>query len=762
MDQPAFGSASPPNPPTPRKRAPYIPAVGPRLKVLLFTVFAAAGLLGASGIYLGIISFLDWFYKDWIRQRLLFTNSFTFWVLIFHVAVGAIALAPLIVFGVVHLVTSWTRPNKVAVRLGVVLFIAAILVMVSGLALIQLGGLPQLPTGSVGRTVAHVLHVALPVAAILLYVLHRKAGPRIKWKWGYAFIGVTALFTVGAILLHGVDTRYLYAEAPKEGEAYYHPSEARTATGSFIPARVLMMDAYCQKCHPDIYNDHFHSAHRFSSFNNPPYLFSVRETRKVALERDGNVRASRWCAGCHEPVPFFSGVFEDPRTDPKFDPQRDADRLRRFQELEDVVSGKNQSLDSPAGGAGIAHAGITCTVCHAITNIRGPIGNAAFTIEESPHYPFAFSEDPFLQWINNQLIKARPDFHKQTFLKPEVHRSAEFCSTCHKVALPEALNHDKEFLRGQNHYDPFLLSGISGHSARSFYYPPKGKERCADCHMPLTASNDFGSRDFDGSSVRKVHSHTFPAANTGLPFLLTLDPRYRDHSPGFERAIQTHSDFLKDQKMRIHIFGIKQGARPAAGILIAPLRPTLPPLKPGQSYIVEVVLRTLTVGHHFPQGTADSNEIWVDFQARAGDRIIARNGALANEEEQSGPVDEWSHFTNVLMLDKDGNRINRRNPQDIFTPLYDKQIPPGAAQVVHYRLDVPPHVTSPIELRVRLRYRKFDYEYMKLVHEGREPPRLPIVDLCEDRVTLPLEGGSDVAVVNSSVPEWQRWNDYGI
>ena len=93
------------------------------------------------------------------------------------------------------------------------------------------------------------------------------------------------------------------------------------------------------------------------------------------------------------------------------------------------------------------------------------------------------------------------------------------------------------------------------------------------------------------------------------------------------------------------------------------------------------------------------------------------------------------------MLDRDGNRINRRNPQDIFTPLYDHQIPPGAAQVVHYRLDVPADVTGPVELtvaaalpQVRLR-----------VHEARpqrtsRSPKLPIVDMCEDTVTLPVAG----------------------
>ena len=135
---------------------------------------------------------------------------------------------------------------------------------------------------------------------------------------------------------------------------------------------------------------------------------------------------------------------------------------------------------------------------------------------------------------------------------------------------------------------------------------------------------------------------------------------------------------------------------------------------------------------------------------------------MANPDD-SGPVDPWSHFVNVLMLDRHGNRINRRNPQDIFTPLYDKQIPPGAAAVVHYRIDVPPTAAGPVELTTRLRYRKFDYEYMKLVHNGQEPPRLPIVDLCEDRVILPVEGGPAVPPQSSPIAAaWQRWNDYGI
>jgi len=65
-----------------------------------------------------------------------------------------------------------------------------------------------------------------------------------------------------------------------------------------------------------------------------------------------------------------------------------------------------------------------------------------------------------------------------------------------------------------------------------------------------------------------------------------------------------------------------------------------------------VVLRTLTLGHPFSQGTADSNEIWVETKVSAGDKRLGCSGGLGPYNE----VDPWSHFVNVFMLDKDGNR----------------------------------------------------------------------------------------------------------
>ena len=535
---------------------------------------------------------------------------------------------------------------------------------------------------------------------------------------------------VGMVALQLQDPRKWNAVGPDSGVKYFEPSLARTSSGNFIPADSLMNDQYCLKCHADVHAAWSDSVHRFSSFNNPPYLASVSQTREVSLQRDGSVQASRWCAGCHDPVPFFSGAFDDPQFD---------------------------MLNHPTGKAGI-----TCTVCHAITHVNSVKGNADYTIEEPLHYPFAYSDNSVLQWVNNQLVKAKPSFHKKTFLKP-LHKSAEFCSTCHKVHLPQALNHYKEFLRGQNHYDPYLLSGVSGHGARSFYYPPKAEDNCNKCHMPLVGSDDFGAKFFDGANELSVHDHLFPSANTGIAWLRDKD-----------LIIKAHQEFLQDI-VRVDIFGIHEDGE-IDSPLVAPLRPEVPSLQPGKTYLLDTVIRTLKLGHLFTQGTVDSNEVWLDIKVTSGDRVIGRSGGI--DPDRQNEVDPWSHFVNVFMLDKDGNRIDRRNAEDIFTPLYNHQIPPGAGQTVHYELRIPEDVTEPVKVELKLQYRKFDQRYMDFVAKqneklgqtirGHEPGtdyvnQLPITTMASDSITFPV-AGVEVAVENPArdIPMWQRWNDYGI
>lgn len=700
------GEQPTPSAPTPPKRK-YVRAVGPKLRIVLYIIFGLVALLGANSAYLLSITVLE------AATGYLYQNYFYQMMFLGHLVLGLLLLVPFIIFGIGHIKNSHNRPNRRAVRVGYALFTVALVLLFSGLALMRIEGFeiknPQV------RSISYWAHVITPLFAVWLYILHRLAGPRIKWKVGLGWAAAVGVIVLAMVGMHAQDPRKWNVAGPKEGTNYFLPSLARTASGNFIPAKTLMMDEYCMKCHEDAYKGWFHSAHHISSFNNEPYLFSVRETRKVAFERDGNVKAARWCAGCHDVVPFFSGAFDDPNFD---------------------------DVNHPT-----AHAGITCTACHAITHVNNPtVGNADYTIEEPIHYPFAYSTNKILQYINEQLVKAKPEFHKKTFLKPH-HKTAEFCGTCHKVNLPFALNHYKEWLRGQNSYDTFLLSGVSGHGARSFYYPPKAEQNCNGCHMPLQASSDFGAQFFGTNKNLSIHNHLFPSANTGIA-----------HLRGQPDIVKIHQAFLTNN-LRVDIFGLKEGGTIDAP-LIGPLRPLVPALKPGQKYLLEVVLRTLKLGHPFTQGTADSNEIWVDGTIKSGARTVGRSGG-------QGPynaVDPWSHFVNVYMLDRHGNRIDRRNPQDIFTPLYNHQIPPGAGQVVHFEFTVPEDVKEPLAIEMKLQYRKFDTTYMQYVKGKDYTNDLPITTIATDRIVFPIEG-LDHKVENPPSPiepKWQRWNDYGI
>jgi tetratricopeptide (TPR) repeat protein len=169
----------------------------------------------------------------------------------------------------------------------------------------------------------------------------------------------------------------------------------------------------------------------------------------------------------------------------------------------------------------------------------------------------------------------------------------------------------------------------------------------------------------------------------------------------------------------------------------------------------------MKLGHLFTQGTADSNQVWVDIMVSSGGRVIGRSGAM---EESEGKVDPWSHFVNAWVLDRNGERIDRRNAEDIFTALYNNQIPPGAADSVHYRFTVPDWVAGPVDVEVSLKYRKFDTRYMRLF-QGEKFVRndLPVTVIASDRVWFPVakkEQPPDQP--DREIPSWQRWNDYGI
>jgi tetratricopeptide (TPR) repeat protein len=678
------------------------PVITPALRRLLGVVLVLGGLLAINSLYLVSVTV-----AEALGGRTL-QNAFYLDMFLAHLGLGLVLLLPALVFGALHFRRARQRPNRYAIRAGIWLYLALVALFASGILLTRFGFFEV--NDPTVRTAAYWVHVLAPLAVIWLFVLHRLAGPRLQWRQGAVWAGAAAALTGIALTWHLSGAG---EDQPPLARAY-EPALAQVPDGGPIRAEHLMQDAVCAECHADIAERHAGSMHRLSSFNNPAYRFSIEDTRAEMLARDGDVEVTRLCAVCHDQVPLFSGRFDDPHYDPDADPG--------------------------------SQAGITCLGCHAITAINSPRGNGDYSLVDPPRYPFAFSENPLLRTINRQLIKAKPAFHKHTLLKP-LHKEPEFCASCHKVHLPQALNQYR-WLRGQNHYDSFLMSGVSGHRVDSFYYPPAAQLGCNDCHMPAQASDDPAARARTTDGARAVHDHLFAAANTAVAAMTG-----RPAEENVERAKRMRS------AARVDIFGIKEGGH-IEGRLHAPLRPELPVLEPGGSYLVDVVVRTVGIGHAMTQGTADSNEVWLDLTVRAGDRILARSGAIGAD----GAVDEWAWFGNAYLLDRDGNRIERRNAQDIFVALYDHQIPPGAAAVVHYGLDLPADLDEPIQITAALRYRKFDTRFYRHVRgsafDGND---LPITTLAEDSITLPVGApSSTLSAQQRDLPAWERWNDYGI
>ena len=59
------------------------------------------------------------------------------------------------------------------------------------------------------------------------------------------------------------------------------------------------------------------------------------------------------------------------------------------------------------------------------------------------------------------------------------------------------------------------------------------------------------------------------------------------------------------------------------------------------------------------------------------------------EDDGKGPVEKGAHFYRSLQIDAHGNPINKRNAWATRAVVYVRLIPPGAADTVHYRVQIP-------------------------------------------------------------------------
>ena len=353
----------------------------------------------------------------------------------------------------------------------------------------------------------------------------------------------------------------------------------------------------CAKCHPDVTAQFAASAHRFASFSDPYYAFAVG-----ALREERGSPAARFCGNCHDPLPVAQGTLERPGPFDNATPE--------------------------------AQAGLACLICHSIDTPPDIRGNGAYVLSTQP-----------------VPLKAGPAHDRR--LKPPTLATAEFCATCHKVGLTEAVTGDA-WLRGQDEYDAWRDSAWSGRGAMAAYRPPETRD-CAGCHMPLEPAVLGDRAAHDG----QVRSHRFVGANTALP------------------ALRGDTDHL----------------RRTVEFLTGAVTVDLQSAGPG---LVDVVLRNVRAGHTFPGGTADSNQVWLEVSAvDASGRLLAWN--------RDDP-----HFVRSQPVDAEGRPLRRRDVQHAAGVVFDTSLPPGDPRIVRFTL-----VPGAARVRARLLYRKFSDEYAR-------------------------------------------------
>jgi Flp pilus assembly protein TadD len=555
-------------------------------------------------------------------------------------------------------------------------------------------------------------------------------------------------------------------------EGSFFPSSAQVYGKRKMPSKFFMESDSCKRCHEDIYNQWFSSAHHFSSFNNQWYRKSIEYMQDTV-----GTRPSKWCGGCHDPALLYSGMMDTPI---------------------------KQIVHRPESQAGLG-----CMMCHSIAEVKSTMGQGDFYLEYPELHELAATQNPVARALHDFLIRLNPEPHRRVFLKPFMKtQTAEFCSTCHKVHLDVPVNHYRWF-RGFNEYDNWQASGVSGQGARSFYYPPQ-PQQCADCHMPAESSNDAGN--INGV----VHSHRFPGANTAVPT-----------ANGDEAQLKLTQGFLRSGALTVDIFAVSPaltavesaasadsdlattfavgeeaetkiapGTGEGVAPVTAPLNRVQPALRRGDTVRVDIVVRTKKVGHFFPGGTVDAYDTWLELKGTDDKgQTIFWSGMV--EGGGKGPVEKGAHFYRSLQIDAHGNPINKRNAWATRAVVYVRLIPPGAADTVHYRMSIPESVGDKITLHARLCYRKFSWWETQFAFvgepdekSGREVtpafddrpfiftksikgvsakqeqiPDIPVVTVAEDEVTLPVVAHSMPAPQPKTVirrEEWQRWNDYGI
>ena len=471
------------------------------------------------------------------------------------------------------------------------------------------------------------------------------------------------------------------------------PSNATTDTGEFINPQSFPTAQYCGHCHQAAHAQWRESAHA-NSFRAPWY---IKNTNMLAKEK--GIEYTRHCEGCHNPIALTSGALtKGSPIDRKFD----AD-------------------------------GITCSVCHSIQRVDTR-GTGSYVLSQ-PAVMVDEAGKPIYDEVSDKEILAHLDRHSQAVMK-DFYRTSEFCSACHKAALPRTLN-DYKWQRAIFLYDEWQLSSFAKQSPLPFYVKDQ-VSTCQTCHMAREALQGIDP----GAKNGKLVAHRWLGANTLLP-------KYYNYPVQMQKT----QDFLRNNVFNLDIFGLERNG----GKMIAPLGSQPFDIAPGDTLTASVVIQNKGIAHSHVPEQRDFYESWVEFKATdATGHVLMHSGEL----QPNGNLDPRAHsFTNRLINVK-GQLNDLHQVWNNRVVAYNNTIASGRSQIVRYQFQLPKDAAGPITITATVNYRRFNQHFIDF-GMGKHYEE-PVVEMVSRVRSLTVGANPALPPDPQDNKDWMRWNNYGI
>jgi len=320
-------------------------------------------------------------------------------------------------------------------------------------------------------------------------------------------------------------------------------------------------------------------------------------------------------------------------------------------------------------------------------------------------------------------------------MKP-FYKTSEYCSACHKAALPKALN-DYKWQRAIFLYDEWQLSSFAKQSPLPFYVKDQ-ISTCQTCHM---MREDLEGID-PGAKQGKLVSHRWLGANTLLP-------KYYNYPKQMDKT----QAFLRNNVFNVDVFGLERNG----GKIIAPLGSQPFEVAAGDTLTASVIIQNKGIAHSHVPEQRDFYESWVEFEATdAAGRVLMHSGKLATD----GRLDPQAHsFTNRLINNK-GTLNDLHQVWNNRVIAYNNTIASGRSQIVRYEFRVPKDAAGPITLTAKVDYRRFNQHFIDF-GMGKHYEE-PVVEMVSRTRTVNLGNNPALPPDPQDNKDWMRWNNYGI